>query len=268
MAETSAIAASAHRTAAAGIRAESRFYVGMAAAFLVLMLWGFTRSFYLRPLFTAHHSLDLSGTASMPVLVALHGLVITAWFLLLFAQVWLAATRRVGVHRQLGIATVIVAALLVALALPTVLFSIPRFDHAQIPREVTQQIVAGDLLALLWFSLFVTTAVCLRRRTDVHKRLMLLASIAIFAPALARVGDMLGYPAPVIIGGTIALWLAIAIHDYLSRKRLHSATVCGGLLIVVANPLLMAALVAFSTQYKVVDGLARFASSLAGGSGG
>jgi hypothetical protein len=267
MAETGAIAASTHRLAATGVRANSRFYVGIALTFLVIVVWGFTRSFYLRPAFTFHHALDLSGTASMPLLVVLHGLVISTWFVLFFAQVWLAATRRVDVHRQLGIAAVSVAALLVVLSVPTMILSIPRFDHAHIPREVTGQIMIGDSLSLVWFSLFVSTAVWLRRRADAHKRLMVLASISILAPAQARIGDMLGNPAVAIVGGTIALCLALAIHDYVSRKRLHRATVWGGLLIIVANPLLMAWLAALDGRYKVVDAIGRLGYALAGGGG-
>ena len=137
------------------------------------------------------------------------------------------------------------------LTLPTVILSIPRLDRAHIPRDVTQGVVIGDSLALVWFALFVGTAVCLRRRVDTHKRLMVLASIAILYPEQARIGDMLGNPPLAIVGGTIALCLSMAIYDYVSRRRLHSATVTGGLLIVFANPLLMACLSALDAHYQV-----------------
>jgi len=47
-------------------------------------------------------------------------------------------------------------------------------------------IVTGDTGLMLIFALFVVTAIYLRRRTDVHRRLMLLASIAIVGPAIVR----------------------------------------------------------------------------------
>ena len=94
-----------------------------------------------------------------------------------------------------------------------------------------------------------------------------MASISILVPALARVGDMLGNPVIAIVGGTIALCLGLAIYDYVSRKRLHSATIWGGLLIVVVNPLLMALLSVLNARYAAVDALGRFAYALAGAGG-
>ena len=260
MAELNALSAGAvHQTSWVRSRRESRYYVGIAIVLLAIILVGFTRSFYLRPFFTFHHSLDLSGSARMPVLVILHGMVLTAWFLLFFGQVWLAATRRVHVHRQLGIAAAVTAAVLVVVTAPTIILAIPRLEHAHIPAEIIATLVAGDALSLVWFALFVGLALYLRRRSDTHKRLMVLACVAILVPALARLGDMLGQPTLVIVGGSVALCLSLVIYDLASRKRLHAVTLWGGLLLVVANPLLMALLIALNEKYAFVAALGRLA---------
>lgn len=262
MAELSALAAGAPTAPAVRSRSESRYYVGIGIALLAIVVWGFTRSFYLRPFFAVHHALDLSGTARVPPLVVMHGLLLTAWFGLFAVQVWLAGTRRINVHRQLGIAGAVVAVLLVLSSAATMLYAVPRLDLAHIPRDITVTLVVGNSLALTYFSLLVGTAIWLRRRRpDVHKRLMVLASISILVPALARIGDMLGNPALVIVGGTIALWLSLAVYDFVSRKRLHVASAVGGLLLIIANPLLMTWLIGVSKRHGLVDTLACIANS-------
>jgi hypothetical protein len=65
----------------------------------------------------------------------------------------------------------------------------------------------------------------------VHKRLMLLAAIALVQPAMARVRQQWF---PEIDGPLFAMvWLsllvgAIAAHDVYERSRIHAATLIGG----------------------------------------
>jgi len=65
---------------------------------------------------------------------------------------------------------------------------------------------------------------------------MLLASISIIGPALARVarwpvfGGEQGPFIPVVFWGLV---LALAVHDLMSRRRLHPATVIGALLLML-----------------------------------
>ena len=246
MAELGAVIAGGDRPASQ-VRSGREYYTAISLVILAIVVGGFVRSFFLRPFFSTHHALDLSGSSGMPALVIAHGAVLTAWFLLFVAQVRLVATNRTYLHRRLGVATVVVAALLIAVTLPTIILSMARFDHAGIPRMVSTNVAINDFLSLAWFALLIGIAVYMRRRPETHKRLMVLASIAILAPATARIGDMFGNAVVVIVGGQIALWLSLAIHDFATRKRLHSATIWGGLLIVIVSPLLAALLNALYT---------------------
>ena len=80
--------------------------------------------------------------------------------------------------------------------------------------------------------------VVLRRRPQAHKRLMLLASISIIGPALARISRLHGFGGeqgpfiPVVLWGLV---LALAVHDLMSRRRLHPSTVLGALLLVLIS---------------------------------
>jgi hypothetical protein len=89
---------------------------------------------------------------------------------------------------------------------------------------------------LLAFVVFVLLAIRLRRYSAAHKRLMILASIAILPPALHRVGLL---PFMQVLGsrdvnalvftfvGLIGLLLSLVLYDIVSRRRLHPVTAWG-----------------------------------------
>ena len=87
---------------------ERAFYTGMAVAMLLAVLVGFSRSFFLRPLFPAWPS------PSEPIFYV-HGAVFTAWCLLLVVQAALVSAGRTALHRRLGVAGTVLAAAMVVL---------------------------------------------------------------------------------------------------------------------------------------------------------
>ena len=82
----------------------------------------------------------------------------------------------------------------------------------------------------------VATAILLRRTPQTHKRLIVLASIAIVGPALARIsrwpvlGGEDGVFIPLVL---VALVLAVIAHDLVAEPRVHTATVMGCTAIVL-----------------------------------
>lgn len=87
-----------------------RFYTGFAIAALVIVFAGFARTYYLRP---------FTNVPSLPPLVVLHGLLFTAWNLLLIGQTVLVANRRLDLHRHLGVAGGLLAVAMVAVGFMT-----------------------------------------------------------------------------------------------------------------------------------------------------
>lgn len=73
--ETSRTTLGAERHAATRGRARSRFYAGMSGMLLLIVLAGFSRTLYLRAFF---------DVPEIPAYVALHGIVLTAWFVGVF----------------------------------------------------------------------------------------------------------------------------------------------------------------------------------------
>jgi hypothetical protein len=93
-----------------------------------------------------------------------------------------------------------------------------------------------QLGALLLFAGFVAAALVLRRRPDYHRRLMLLATVSIIPPAIARL-PWVDFRAPLAVGLSLSFVVAGAIHDLRVRGRVHPAYVWGGLALVASAPL-------------------------------
>ena len=82
---------------------------------------------------------------------------------------------------------------------------------------------------VLQFAVLVGLAVAFRRRPDVHKRLMLLATISILPPAVARFhlenhGLDGAYTNTLI---AYALVVVAAAFDFARMRRVHAVYICG-----------------------------------------
>jgi hypothetical protein len=212
-----------------GRRRERLFYTGMAVAFVVTVFAGFARTYYLRPYF---------GAPILTPLLHLHGVVFTSWLALLLAQTALVAANRTGTHRRLGVAGAAIAVLVVLVGCATALI---RAKVVEVPPDAPSPLVfltipLGDMFV---FACLVGAGFYFRRRVDVHKRLMLLATIAILPAATARLPfAFIQQVGPLAFFGLADLFIAAClIYDLVSRRRFHRATVLGGLLIVVSQPL-------------------------------
>jgi hypothetical protein len=211
-------------------RRERLFHTGMAVVFLLVVFAGFARSYYLKPYFGA--------PPAMTPLLHLHGLIFSAWIVLLLAQTALVAAKRTAVHRRLGWAG---AALAVLMFLVGTFTAVARAKVVEVPPGAPSPLVfltipLGDMLV---FALLVGAAFHYRRRVDAHKRLMLLATIAILPAAVARLPfDFIQQVGPPAFFGLTDLFVLVMLaYDLLTRGRPHRATVLGGLLLVVSHPL-------------------------------
>jgi hypothetical protein len=139
-------------------------------------------------------------------------------------------------------------------------------------RALAFHIVSTSMAAL--FGVLVCAAIAYVRRPDVHKRLMLLATISVLPPAIARVfyvvnvgmgaGLRPGLSGPrtvesVLISALLAdLLIVVAMtYDWRTRGRIHPAYLIGGG-IIVAVQFLRAPLSTTRWWYSTADFLARF----------
>ena len=217
---------------ARGRRPDRLFYVVLAVVASLLVFAGFARTYYLKAYFEARPLLPL---------VHLHGFVFTCWFVLFLVQVTLVAAKRTDLHRRLGVARGLLALLMLLVGVTTAIGAAKRGfgPPGGPPPLVFLTIPFGDILV---FSILVGAGFYFRRQSETHKRLMLLATIGILTPAIARLPFAFILAAgPLAFFGLTDLFLAACVlYDTVARRRLHPAYLWGGLLIVVSQPLRLA----------------------------
>ena len=120
--------------------------MGVAA---LLVLVGFSRTFYLRAWFDA------------PPLSALryrHGVLMTTWYALFLAQVLLVSRRRVDVHRQLGVFAVLVAAAIVPVGSATAIaFIHPAFGWGGALFLISSRLAVHAAISKQWIDYALRT---------------------------------------------------------------------------------------------------------------
>lgn len=211
--------------------AEHRFPAGMALAMFAAVFLGFARSFFLRPWFP-------DTPAPAETIFYVHGAVFTTWLVLLVLQPCLVASGRTDLHRKAGWFGALLAVAMLLLGTVGALIAARRatgFIGIPIP---PLQFLVIPIFDMVLFASFVGLAIAKRHDAQSHKRLMLLASINLITAGIARwpFAMMAGGP-PVFFGLTDVFVLAIVAWDLASRRRLHPATLWGGLAIVVSQPL-------------------------------
>ena len=209
-------------------RRERLFYTGMAVAFVLTVFAGFARTFYLRP----HVQ-----TQPLISLLALHGIVFTSWIALLLTQTTLVATKRTRTHMRLGVAGSLLASLMIVIG--TVTAIVRAKGPSPVPGVNPLSFLTIPLGDMLVFASLVGAAFYFRRRADTHKRLMLLATIAILPAAVARLPfAFIQQYGPLAFFGLSDLFIVpCLIYDIVTRGRPHRAMVLGGALIVISHPL-------------------------------
>ena len=98
--------------------------------------------------------------------------------------------------------------------------------------------LAIPLADMAVFASLVGAGLSFRRRSDVHKRLMLLAMISLLPAAIARLPfDLLKAGPPAFFGLADLFLVPCLLYDLFARGRVHRATAWGGLVIVASQPL-------------------------------
>lgn len=224
----------------------SRFYLALTVLLLLLVLVGFSRTFYLRPFFEQPSGWQLDR---LPWVYVFHGIVATAWFVLLVTQSALVHSRKIWIHRRLGLVMAGVAVFVVITGVLAVLDSTPRriemglLDPGSMAAMRAQSVpLFLDLLSLVVFTVAIVMALAFRSLAVVHRTSILVGSMAFMVVALARVLGMIpGIPGALVLPLIVVLFLlgplALLIHDWAAHGRFPVFAFIG-----LASLVLMAAL--------------------------
>jgi hypothetical protein len=205
------------------------FWLGGALFAALVVFVGFSPTFYLRSLF---------GTPQLSTLKLVHGTVFSAWIVLFVVQAWLVAANRRDIHRTLGAFGALLLAAMCVVGYQVAIES-GRSGFTPDPAKVSAlSFMAVPLFDLSVFALLVLAALLLRARSDWHKRLMLVATLSLLPPAIARVA-LQAPPLPVLpiaFGGTALVVIAAMALDSVMLRRLHPAMLWGGLIVILSLP--------------------------------
>jgi hypothetical protein len=208
----------------------NRFPVWAAVALAIAVIVGFTRTYYARWHF------ELPPLSRM---AHIHGLLATAWVALHYTQARLVAAHRVDLHQRLGIWGVVLGTVLTVHAWS---FSLTgaMLGHAP-PGRDPLRFLSVSLGTTFMFGLFFFAAIAMRRRSEWHKRLMLLASLVLLVPAIGRIDGLLhvkfGTPTtvlPLLVSAAFVVWACV--NDWRKRGNVHPAYLYGGFLLLAALP--------------------------------
>jgi len=198
----------------------------MALLLLATVFVGFARTYFLAGVFRA----------PLPsLLVHIHGAVFTCWILLLVTQVSLVSAGRVDIHRKLGLAGFCLAALMVVIGTLTASGLLAR-NVSPVPAFDAKTFYVIPLSDMVVFASLIFFAYYYRSKPAIHKRLILLSTIALMDAPTGRP------PFAVITNHQyldsifcLAFLLLLIGYDLWSTHKVQRATIFGGLLMVIVE---------------------------------
>jgi len=241
------------------------FHVWMAGVCCLVAFVGFAPTYWMQL---------APGTFVGSPLLHLHAFLFSAWTLYFVAQTILAARGQVGRHRAWGLLGVSLSTAMVFVGVTAANDALSRRLAAGLG-DAARALHIVPISLMVFFGLLVLAAVATVTRPEIHKRLMVLATVAVMPPAVARILYVVnvGGVAPgarpglgplrtveSVMTSTLiadALILAGVVHDVYTRGRPHPVYVVGGIAMVAVQVLRAPA---STTQwwYAIADFLARF----------
>ena len=205
-----------------------RFYPTMAALALLTVFVGMAPTFFLQ----AH-----SDRPGIRPFVLLHVVVFSVWMVLFFVQASLIAAHRTDLHRRLGMVGIALIGAMLALGIVT---GIEGARNGWNPGGPFRDSLAFFVVAfrdMVNFGGFAAAGIYYRRRPDVHRRLMLLATTGgLLWPAITRIQPIQGR-LPLMYAVLIAFLAASPVRDLIMHRRANRVDVVGALIILATFPL-------------------------------
>ena len=190
---------------------DKALWITAAAAFPLIVLAGYFRSYYFRPFF--------ENPPFANSLVHFHAITMSVWVLYFTAQIALVRTKNLKLHMSMGLAGIALAAIVIVVGMVTAWDS--HIVRATAPPGMNPHgFFLVPILDMLFFAVFFAGAIYYRKKPAQHKSLMLMTAINFSPAAFARLPifppelfiiQALGFPAA--IGVACFAW-----HTWKTRK--------------------------------------------------
>jgi hypothetical protein len=211
---------------------DSRFYFFMSLLIALVVVYGFSR--------TIDKNLIHPAVPRPPILYV-HAVVFSGWLVFFILQSVLIRTHNVKMHRRTGWYGALHGIAIPLVGFPTAVV-MGRF-HLHILRDTE---AVADLLIPFWdmvaFTVPFALAVYWRKKPELHRRLMLLATCALTAASFGRFPPQV-LPPVVFYAGVDLLILLGALRDLIVNKRIHRVYAIGFPAVLVAQIVVMYAVV-------------------------
>jgi hypothetical protein len=213
MAANLQMTAAAHRA-----RIDHQFYCWLSRAIAVLVIAAFAKAVF---------RAEFESDAFRSPLTHAHALVYFSWVALFATQTSLITAERRDIHRKLGVLGLILVCLIVLLS---AISTIRMFALG-----MEKFFFANPHIEVIVFVLLIVPAFVLRRQADIHKRLVVLATVTLIGAAtshLPYIGRLFPQAYLVVQDSFI---VAGVMYDVVSRGRVHHTYIWGGFLIVFSQ---------------------------------
>lgn len=203
------------------------FWMTLLMAFFVFGGFGMT---YFYPLAT--------GTfPPAPPVVHLHGIVFSGWMLLLVLQALLVNVRNVALHRSFGMFGIALATMVMFMGALITLLGGKGGAQLSDPGANYYDGMYLGLMAVTGFGTMFTLAIRNVRNPDVHRRMILFATLLILPPGVHRLYmvpfGIATFPVLPMYLTLDVLAIAILVHEWRTTRRIgmHSAIAVSWLLL-------------------------------------
>ena len=198
------------------------FYIGLTLFLFATVVAGFWASYY---------GTLLSGGVERPLVMHVHGAVFTGWMLLLLLQVGLAASGRVHMHRRVGKAGIWYGALVFVMGcIVTIAAPVMHLRAGRWTNDFAASFLLLPIGDMILFGGFFGASMAYRHKPEIHKRLIIAATVALAFAAVAR----LNFP----LLPFFLLWLApmamAMAFDAWTLGRVHTVNVIATAVMTVA----------------------------------
>jgi len=201
------LSVSARQTSVVSGRSPFHFYFSMLVAVIVGV--GF--------LPTLNHKL-IHPAVPRPWVLYVHAIVFTGWVLLFAIQSTLVWIGRRQWHRRLGLLGLGFGTIIPVLGIMTAI-TITREDLAGGVADAEQSLIV-PVFDMAAFAVLFWSAIYWRRRSDYHRRFMLLATAGLTVAAFARFPGWL-IPDNAFYGAVDVLIAIAILRDWVATRRLH-----------------------------------------------